>query len=572
MKWADRSIDRRQGRAIPETDRAAGCLRLVIRRHVLAAIGAGVAAGDDDQARAALAKVDWVLRGHARRRLEAALIEAALATGSVNGDDPQLVLRAAALIVRGQRDCDLASPDAIAAAYARAAIAPPPRLPVATILAAVVAGAFVLALGGFVVQTVTTPGPTGAYHRPTPPAAIGAFRDGGVPQREPAIEAVLAGELPDLVASSYAVTGHALMHETERQRQLAALRDNPAFASHGAPLASAWHGLIDGLDAWMELEAGAGASRTVAAELRAHIDAVSDQLAAAGFGYYLDPELGDRGHRRVGIFTYRVDDVAFVRAARERVRVLGLRRLDHLDAALPALGMKTEELGDPVVLLDQIDDKVTSQIVPVLAGIPYDLGDPMFSRGRGRAASAAASAAIRRELAIALGSDIEDLARATARIRQLVTASVRHHEAQHGLDEDSGLAYPAALAGYLHQDATSAFAIRARFELSAYVSQIAADVWLPQLALWNLARHALRDARPHSEEAYVAVVVIEGLARQLHLDVRPGVILHDGLIDRDRLGALIAPIAALSTAELRSTAAALWAELFDGKLARIVDI
>ncbi len=542
----------------------------MIRRHVLAAIGAGVTAGDDDTARAALAKVDWVLRGHARRRLEAALIEAALATGAVSGDDPQLVLRAAALIVRGRRDCDLADRDAIAAAYARASIAPPPRLPIATILAAIVTGTFALALAGFVVRNVLSPGPPGAYHRPAAPAATGAFADGGAPARDPAIEAVLAGELPELVATSYAVTGHALIHERERARRIASLRESPAFASHGAGLAAAWRGLADGLDTWMELDAGSPGARPAALELRAHIDAVSDQLAAAGLGYYLDPELGDRGRKRLGIFTYRVEDVAFVRAARERVRVLGLRRLDHLDLALPVLGMKMEELGDPVVLLDQIDDKVTQQIIPVLAGIPYDLGDPMWSHGRGRPAAAAASAAIRRELVIALGSDVEELDRATARTRKLVTASVRHHEAQHGLDEASGLAYPAALANYLHQDAGGATAIRARFELSAYLSQIAADVWLPQLALWNLARHAFRDSRLHSEESYVAVVVIEALARRLHLDVHPAV--HDGLVDRDRLATLIAPIAALSTAELRSTAAAAWAELFDGKLARIVDL
>ena len=53
----------------------------MIRRHVLAAVDAGVAAGDDDAARAALRRIDWILRGQARRRLEHALIEAALATG-----------------------------------------------------------------------------------------------------------------------------------------------------------------------------------------------------------------------------------------------------------------------------------------------------------------------------------------------------------------------------------------------------------------------------------------------------------------------------------------------------------
>ena len=51
----------------------------------------------------------------------------------------------------------------------------------------------------------------------------------------------------------------------------------------------------------------------------------------------------------------------------------------------------------------------------------------------------------------------------------------------------------------------------------------------------------------------------------------PGPAFHDGMIDRGRLRQLVAPLAARSTAELRTAAAALWAELFKAKLARIVD-
>jgi hypothetical protein len=156
-----------------------------------------------------------------------------------------------------------------------------------------------------------------------------------------------------------------------------------------------------------------------------------------------------------------------------------------------------------------------------------------------------------------------------------MTASVRHHEAQHGLDQRGALRYPRALAdgaGPLRGDdgRPIAFAVRARTELSAYLSQIASDMWLPQLALWNLARHGFRRTQGTSAEAYVAVVVLEGLARRLHV-AATGPALHDGAIDRDRLSALVAPLAARSTAELRSAAAALWTELFGDKLARIID-
>src|SRR4029079_8559299 len=92
---------------------------------------------------------------------------------------------------------------------------------------------------------------------------------------------------------------------------------------------------------------------------------------------------------------------------------------------------------------------------------------------------------------------------------------VRHHEAQHGLDQRRALPYPRALAAYagpLRGDdgRPSPFAVRARTELSAYVSQIASDMWLPQLALWNLARHAFRGANNRTAEVYVAGVAITG--------------------------------------------------------------
>ena len=108
-----------------ETRPAARCLPSVIRRHVLAAVDAGVAAGDDDAARAALGRIDWILRGQARRRFEQAWIDAALATGVIVLDAPAAarhVLRAAALILRWRRDVDLADRDQVARAYEAAAV------------------------------------------------------------------------------------------------------------------------------------------------------------------------------------------------------------------------------------------------------------------------------------------------------------------------------------------------------------------------------------------------------------------------------------------------------------------
>jgi hypothetical protein len=551
----------------------------VIRRHVLAAVDAGVAAGDDDAARAALRRVDWILRGQARRRLEQALIDAALATGVVVLDAPAAarhVLRAAALIIRGRRDIDLADRDQVARVYETTVVGSPIRVPIASIVAAIIALTVATAVATATVF-VATHGPPGVYTGPPPPEPIGAYRDGGVPVRDPAIEQVLAIDLTHLVIASDSSAGSPDIAGGDLERRARALRGHPAFAVYGPGLARAWRAMIDSLEHRAQLTAADPAYGRATNDLRVRVHVVTDQLAGAGLGYVLDPEIfTEHSRRHAGIFAYRVEQVAFVRAARERVRVLSLRRLDQLNVSLSLLGMKPERLRDPVVLLDQIEDHVRTQVLPVAAGRPYQVGDDAWNGSAdGRSVAALAGDAIRRELMSALGPDVASIERTTSRCGQLVTASVRHHEAQHDLDQRSALRYPRALADYAgpargDDGHATPFALRARTELSSYLSQIASDMWLPQLALWNLARHAFRRGQGTSAEAYVAVVVIEGLARQFHVR-SPGPAFHDGAIDRDRLRELVAPLAARSTVELRSAAAALWAELFGDKLARIVD-
>src|SRR3954463_11616964 len=93
----------------------------MIRRHVLAALAAGVAAGDDDAARAALRKIDPVLRRSAKKRLERALIDAALATNELGGAvDPEAARngqRGAPLPISRREPDDVCDRDRVAAAY-----------------------------------------------------------------------------------------------------------------------------------------------------------------------------------------------------------------------------------------------------------------------------------------------------------------------------------------------------------------------------------------------------------------------------------------------------------------------
>lgn len=540
---------------------------------MLAALASAIEAADDNVARTSLAQIDWILRGRARRLLEAALLEAALATGVTDYTDPAAVrhvLRAAALIVRRER-VDLTDPMKVAAAHETHELAAPTTWPIATIVAGAIAFATATTVAAATAFVVKGPPKPYAYERPTPPPAIGVFREGGAPRRDPEIERILGQKFPALVLTSAAIMHGAPIDEGKRAAMLASLRAEPAMAAHGPALGGAWTEMLATLEQWIVLTPGDRAWGETSTELRARIDVVSDQLAAVELGYYVDPEmLGEHPRRRQGIFTYRIETVGFVKANDAQVRVLDLRRLDTIGGGAALLGLTSEELEDPVVLLDAIDHKLATQVLPVLVGAPFQLGDDSWARTRGRSLSVAAGAAIRRELLSALYTDVQSAERATARTRQLVVASVRHHEAQHKLDKAETLAYPLPLARILSERKNEEFAVRARYELSGYVSQIASDTWLPQLTLWSLARHAFRRGGPRIEEAYVAVVVVEGLARQLGIESK-GPVVHGGEIDRDRLAALVGPLSIRTTVELRSAAAALWAELFEQPLTRLYD-
>jgi hypothetical protein len=166
--------------------------------------------------------------------------------------------------------------------------------------------------------------------------------------------------------------------------------------------------------------------------------------------------------------------------------------------------------------------------------------------------------------------------RVAALLEDLLIASVRRHEAEHGFDADraTALRYPDALAALLgppHDDVGAEVPIvrSARAELSAYLSQVANDPVTPQLALWNLGRQALSRERWGTAESYVAIVVVEGLARHLGATVA-GEPFRRG-IDRERLAPLARRIAEAPTPALRAAAAALWQELYGEPLTTIVD-
>jgi hypothetical protein len=250
----------------------------------------------------------------------------------------------------------------------------------------------------------------GAHHaeRPLPPPAAGAFEHGGTPLSDPALALVLEQSLPELVASADEDRQSGAMRSPRRAELVLALLGDPAVTAHGTPFTRAWDDMITGLESWVHVPKSGRSYDAVVTTFKDRVRAVSDQLAAAGLGYYLEGDVITSGTTQHAlVYAYRVEQVTFVVAHAEPRRLLELRRLDHLNFAHAMMGMQSEDLGDPVLLLDQIDEHVARKILPVLAPrAAYPLGDDSWGQlDEGRSLRAAAGVAVRGEIAAALGSD-----------------------------------------------------------------------------------------------------------------------------------------------------------------------
>jgi hypothetical protein len=518
--------------------------------------------------------------------------------------------------------------------------------------------------------------PTPARHRVVrelPPPAAGAFEHGGQPLADPALAAVFGGTaapfgaaadggqapdggspLTDFVLATDDDRSAGGLRATPRTVMLQQLLAPPAITAHGAELTRAWGDMIGALARWVYVPQSGRDYDEVVSSFKDRVRAVSDRLAAAGLGYYLEGDVITSGHTAHAlVYAYRVESVGFVAAHGEPRRVLELRRLDHLNFAHAMMGMQSEDLGDPVLLLDQIDEHVAHKILPVLsAWARYPLGDAAWAEGNdseriGRVAGVAVRGEILAALqpgateATASASDpgpevhaavvtaelltardqiletwghtridavfvpddflarmesrvphyqwkrvheIEDaLALAGAgrigeRVQQLIAASVRRHEAQHGLDADRDprLPYPDALAAMIGPSEDRAgqprnFADHCRNELSAYVSQIANDPITPKTTYFHLASFAFDRRMWGTPESYAAVIISEALARHLAPDQRVAPVIHDGYIDRLRLIDLAQLIAATEPELLHAAARDTWHDLYGEDLTAIVD-
>lgn len=598
----------------------------MLTRHVLAALAAGIAANDDDAARAALARIDPVARGFARRKLGRALIDAELVA---EGKPAAHIMRVAALSVAGKSVP--VDADRVEAAYAELPRIAMPRAPMWTIATALLA---LLVAGGVAFAIVTRPGPAArTYTRPMPPPSAQAFAKGGVPLHEPALDALFTQQLTQLVVDASKATDE---RRDDLAPLLAPIAAAPAIAKH-PELAKSWSTMVSTFgDAARACERGGRVDHNDMLLREAARD-VTAQLHELGLGYVLEGRIHD-GYAYLQ--AYRVTEVVILRVSGQPRRVLSLSRLDHLNTAYAVLGLHSDGLTDPVLMDERIDEEVATDIIPVLAkDAPYPLADHEYLLSKdGKELAGLVGQTVRAEYAAALAADADraqkiatllverqdliqqwrdalarrhigmittdelflpdgllghldglvahyqierveaiedaiaglDAPRIASRIHELVAASVRRHEAEHGFDFDreTDLRYPQPLADMLgppHDDAGNPVAIvrAARAELSAYLSQIANDPVTPHAAFWHLARQAFDKDRWYTGEMYAAYIVIEGLARHLAPDLRP---VGRG---NERLAPLARVIAQTPGPKLREAATALWTELYGEPLTTI---
>lgn len=412
------------------------------------------------------------------------------------------------------------------------------------------------------------------------PPVSGAYVQGGAPRADPALADLLHGPLTELVVETDRDRERGGMDAERRTQMLRDLGAPPAIVAHGPALASAWASMISALDRWVYVPRSGRDYDGVVDTFKDHVRAVSDQLAAAGLAYYLEGDIVTSGRAaHAVVYAYRVEEVVFVTTAGAPRRVLGLRRLDDLNFEHSMLGMQSEDLGDPVVLLDQIDDHVARRLVPLLAP---DAGYPLGGRGARsddelEPTRVLAGAAVRAELTGALGAD-----RSREHLARLVAASIRRHEAQHGVDEDREAAgerrpYPAALAEHIGAADDAAghprnYVDHCRNELSAYASQLANDPLTPRTAYFQLVNFAFERRLWGTPESFAAVILSERLAAHLTPGGGPPLeVIHDGAIDRARLAGMARTVTAASPDALRAAARATWRDLYDEDYTPIVD-
>lgn len=609
----------------------------MVGRHVLAALSTGVLAHDEDAARAALRKIDPVARGFAKRRLERSLIDAALACDAAGLQAPSNdhVMRLAALTVAGAPVTDVADPAAVETAYAAMRPVAMPRFPLWSLVTML---ATLSLVGGAAFYIMTRPGdPPRQYVRHLPAPSADAFAAGGTPFSDAAIDKLLRDDLTDLVVNgnragandrelmlkkvrtpepilakgkdlakawdtmldvfekSVAVGQSGDIKSRDYDDIREAVREmSQAFIKVGLGyhLEGRFRGKFPIIQAYkveqVVLVTTNGAPRRVLSLRR--LDNLNTAWAVLGMH---DEDAGDptlhldRIDVNVATFVLPVlaggapypladhewmlwdPNKATATAIGDAVRAEYVAALDKDAVNAQKIASLLVKRGD---IIDEWRDKLgrkdiyfitTDQLfVPESLLTSLENVTPNYQRRKVREIDAQLAAL--------------EAPRIHARMHDLVAATVRRHEAQHGFDydRDTELRYPEALQSQLglphDADGNERSIVRsARAELSAYLSQVINDPHTPQASLWHLVRQTFNRDRWGTGEYYAGVVVIEGLAKLLGADTSTR--RYKKGLDRDRLSAFAKTLSSTQGDKLRAAAKALWTELYGEPATAIID-
>jgi len=174
----------------------------------------------------------------------------------------------------------------------------------------------------------------------------------------------------------------------------------------------------------------------------------------------------------------------------------------------------------------------------------------------------------------AIEADLDDPAHDAvfAAALDVLVATVERHEVQHRIDAalPSPRPIPAELEGYVgpakdRHGKPRKLVELARDELSAYSSAMARDARTTGVHLTLISRFLFDRDRWGSAESYAALVIFDGLARELGVEV-DGPLVEHGAVARERIARIYLAATAAPPEQVRAAARRLWERLFAAPL------
>lgn len=447
-----------------------------------------------------------------------------------------------------------------------------------------------------------------------------AYRAGGVPVHDAAVEVIFADHLPGFVAAQSRLRFRGAAHQEEADEAAQRFGRSDVREALPSDVLAKLQALVR---AYAGFARGAGDVNGVVIATQA-LDAA---LARAGLGYFVDAL--HTGAGEVALGSFGVDRVGLYETpGGKRERVLFVHRLDHLNVRQTALAYTRHDRDVSLVVVDSADNYLVDVLLPLLAEEhPLTLVDARATLERRpwlAPVHESAEALVRRELVsgetdplLEIAEKLErrrvlhyqlmertmragfalaapdrydfphegldtiepapsergelerlrdtlaerDNVRAFVRARETVEETIAWHAVQYRIDARRRLTAPAPLVTLLDPDGTSppgAFdGHDAAHQLSAYLAAIGRDADTAGLALTLAMRLLLHTGSPRNAELAAWTLVPE-LARTLRVgDGKAPIELRESDVT-----ALYVALARLPGARLSDGARKTWARLY----------